>query len=113
MSKGIIGGLTITAGTVADSTWTIAKTSGLQTALDAKQATLVSGTNIKTINGSSVLGSGDLTVSGAGDFLADGTVPMTGDLEFAQNQALQFVFENRTSDPGSPVVGQCWFRTDL
>lgn len=34
-----------------------------QTALDAKQATLVSGTNIKTINGSSVLGSGDLTVS--------------------------------------------------
>lgn len=34
-----------------------------QTALDAKQATLVSGTNIKTINGSSVLGSGDLPVA--------------------------------------------------
>jgi hypothetical protein len=33
-----------------------------QTALDAKQATLVSATNIKTINGSSVLGSGDLTI---------------------------------------------------
>jgi hypothetical protein len=33
-----------------------------QTALDAKQATLVSATNIKTINGASVLGSGDLTV---------------------------------------------------
>ena len=33
-----------------------------QTALDAKQATLVSTTNIKTINGRSVLGSGDLTV---------------------------------------------------
>lgn len=33
-------------------------------AVDAlKQATLVSGTNIKTINGSSVLGSGDLTVT--------------------------------------------------
>lgn len=30
----------------------------------SKQATLVSGTNIKTINGSSVLGSGDLVVSG-------------------------------------------------
>lgn len=29
-----------------------------------KQAALVSGTNIKTINGSSILGSGDLTVSG-------------------------------------------------
>jgi len=30
----------------------------------SKQDTLVSGTNIKTINGSSVLGSGDLTISG-------------------------------------------------
>lgn len=30
------------------------------------QATLVSGDNIKTINGSSVLGSGDLTISGGG-----------------------------------------------
>jgi hypothetical protein len=35
----------------------------LQTSLDAKQATLVSGTNIKTINSASVLGSGDLVVS--------------------------------------------------
>ncbi len=33
-----------------------------QTALDAKQATLVSSTNIKSINGISLLGSGDLTV---------------------------------------------------
>lgn len=37
-----------------------------QTALNAKQDTLVSATNIKTINGSSVLGSGDLVVSGGG-----------------------------------------------
>ena len=37
-----------------------------QTALNAKQATLVSGTNIKTINGTSVLGSGDITISGSG-----------------------------------------------
>lgn len=39
--------------------------SATQTALNAKQATLVSGTNIKTINGSSVLGSGDIAISGA------------------------------------------------
>lgn len=32
----------------------------------SKQDTLVSGTNIKTINGESILGSGDLTVSGGG-----------------------------------------------
>ena len=37
-----------------------------QTALNAKQDTLVSATNIKTINGSSVLGSGDLVVGGSG-----------------------------------------------
>jgi hypothetical protein len=35
-----------------------------QTALNAKQATLVSTTNIKSINGSSILGSGDLVVGG-------------------------------------------------
>lgn len=35
-----------------------------QSALDAKQATLVSGTNIKTINSTSILGSGDITISG-------------------------------------------------
>ena len=36
--------------------------SATQTALDAKQATLVSGTNIKTINSNSLLGSGDVAV---------------------------------------------------
>ena len=35
-----------------------------QTALNTKQATLVSATNIKTVNGSTLLGSGDLVVSG-------------------------------------------------
>ena len=38
----------------------------VKTAVDAKQDTLVSGTNIKTINGNSLLGSGDLTVGGGG-----------------------------------------------
>lgn len=39
---------------------------GLQAALDAKQTTLVPGTNIKTVNGASILGSGDLAVGGSG-----------------------------------------------
>ena len=34
------------------------------TLLNAKQDTLVSGTNIKTVNGNSLLGSGDITISG-------------------------------------------------
>lgn len=43
-------------------------TSNIQTQISAKQATLVSATNIKTINGNTILGSGDLVVVG-GDML--------------------------------------------
>ena len=49
----------------ANLQWTnpeIADVDGLSTALSGKQATLVSGTNIKTINSTSLLGSGDITV---------------------------------------------------
>jgi len=38
-------------------------TSAIQTQIDGKQATLVSGTNIKTVNSTSLLGSGDITIS--------------------------------------------------
>jgi nitrogen fixation protein len=58
----------------ADSLWkneTIASALGY-----TPQQELVSGTNIKTINGSSVLGSGDLVVSGSSS-LAIGTTPIT------------------------------------
>lgn len=41
----------------------IADISGLTSALSSKQATLVNTTNIKSINGSSILGSGNLTVA--------------------------------------------------
>jgi ABC-type hemin transport system substrate-binding protein len=41
----------------------------VKTAVDAKQDTLQSGTNIKTINGNSVLGGGDLTISAGADIL--------------------------------------------
>ena len=53
-------------GTFGKAQPVIGNVSGLTSALAAKQDTLVSGTNIKTINGSSVLGAGDLVVS-AGD----------------------------------------------
>lgn len=39
-------------------------TSSIQTQLNNKQATLVSGTNIKTINGNDMLGGGNLTIVG-------------------------------------------------
>ena len=40
--------------------------SEVDTALNAKQDTLVSGTNIKTINNESILGSGNITIEGGG-----------------------------------------------
>lgn len=57
-----------TFGTSGGGTWgsitgTLSNQTDLQSALDAKQATLVSGTNIKTINSTSLLGSGDIAIS--------------------------------------------------
>lgn len=50
------------------STYTTDKTNfATKTELNEKQNTLVSGTNIKTINGNSLLGSGDITITGGGD----------------------------------------------
>jgi hypothetical protein len=48
-----------------------------QTALDAKQATLVSGTNIKTVNNINLLGSGNITLS-------------TGNVSVAANTGLAY-----------------------
>lgn len=42
-------------------------TSPIQAQLNGKQATLISGTNIKTLNGQSLLGNGNITVSGTSD----------------------------------------------
>ena len=53
--------------------------------LDTKQATLVSGTNIKTINNNSLLGSGNITISGGGGG-SDGEYFFTKDSFFDPNQ---------------------------
>ena len=45
-------------------TGTLSNQIDLQSALNAKQDTLVSGTNIKTVNGSSLLGSGNVSING-------------------------------------------------
>ena len=46
-------------------THAVGDVAGLQSALDAKQPALVSGTNIKTINGASLLGAGNIDIVGA------------------------------------------------
>lgn len=50
----------------ASHTQTISTITNLQTELNSKQATLVSGTNIKSINGTTLLGSGNIDIGGTG-----------------------------------------------
>jgi hypothetical protein len=59
-------------GKVDNSTYT-AYTAATDTALSGKQETLVSGTNIKTINNESVLGSGNITIEGGNKVEVSGT----------------------------------------
>jgi hypothetical protein len=73
----ITGAQIIAAASGGSATWggitgTLSSQTDLQTALNAKQATLVSGTNIKTINSTSLLGSGDITISGASPYTTVG-----------------------------------------
>ena len=55
----------LTDGSVTDAEFSYLNgtTSAIQTQIDGKQATLVNQTNIKSVNGETLLGSGDLTVS--------------------------------------------------
>lgn len=66
-------------------------TSDAQTQFAGKQATLVSGTNIKTINGTTILGAGDLVVSGGGGsgtfLLDDGTAAIDPTFTFDDGDA--------------------------
>jgi hypothetical protein len=87
-----------------------------QAALNAKQDTLVSGTNIKTVNGNSVLGAGNIAVAAtpagattqvqynkAGAFFADAALSFddtTGKLYSAQ-----FVANDSSSAPGFRFFG--------
>lgn len=51
-------------------------------AFNAKQTALVSGTNIKTLNGQSLLGSGDLSTLSAGGVIATNTTEITSNYTF-------------------------------
>lgn len=55
----------------------------VDSALNGKQDKLTSGTNIKTVNGQSLLGSGDIAISGGGDVTAAGNNTFTGNNVFS------------------------------
>lgn len=62
----------LSSSTSSTSTTLAATASAVKAAYDlanGKQATLVSGTNIKTVNGQSLLGSGDIPISGGGSYV--------------------------------------------
>ncbi len=65
-------------------------TSGIQTQINGKQATLVSGTNIKTVNSTSLLGSGDIVISGGGTKCTGAEINTgTDDTKFATPKAIE------------------------
>ena len=64
-------------------------TSAIQTQINGKQATLVSGTNIKTINSTSLLGSGDITISANPSGVA-GAIQFSNGSAFASDAANLF-----------------------
>lgn len=59
-----LGGVTLTT-TGTELNYVSGVTSAIQTQINTKQATLVSGTNIKTVNSNSLVGSGNVNISSA------------------------------------------------
>ena len=53
---------------------------------DSKQNTLISGTNIKTINDESILGSGNLTISSGSSIIGGYVSRITGNIEIIDNE---------------------------
>ena len=73
----------LSSSTSSTSTTLAATSSAVKAAYDlanGKQDKLTSGTNIKTINGTSILGSGDITISSEGNYLPSSGGIITGDL---------------------------------
>jgi hypothetical protein len=64
-------------------------TSAIQTQIDGKQATLVSGTNIKTVNSTSLLGSGDIAISATPSGVS-GAIQFSNGSAFASDAANLF-----------------------
>ena len=62
----LTGNVNALSGDVANKADTTAVTASIAEAVSGKQDTLISGTNIKTINNESILGSGNITIEGGG-----------------------------------------------
>jgi hypothetical protein len=84
-------------------------TSAIQTQINGKQDTLVSTTNIKSINGNSILGSGNLTVTASGATLAncaDGT-PIIGVTTIQYSKGLLIPANSRGANDAPQIEITC------
>ena len=80
-----------------------------------EQFELIDGAILPTTNNDVDLGSDakefkDIWIDGIAYLDA---VTMHGNLNFNDNQAINFILENRTDDIGMGVTGQMWLRTDV
>lgn len=76
--------------------WTSAQTnSAITQAVSGKQDTLVSGTNIKTINNESILGSGNIDIQGGGSIDVDSVLSTTSENP-VQNKVITNTLNNLT-----------------
>ena len=77
------------------------KTKANSSDVSSKQDKLVSGTNIKTVNGTSLLGSGDITISGgSGDVTSAGNNTFTGNNTFKNRTYLGETLAEHLYFPG-------------
>ena len=74
--------------------------SEVDTALNGKQATLISGTNIKTINNTSLLGSGNINIQGGGTVTVDDSLS-TASTNPVQNKVINRAIGEIKSDLGN------------
>lgn len=105
----VLGGLSLVTGSAVVNTDSIQVAIGklqkqitdLTTVVAGKQATLVSGANIKTVNGSSLLGGGDLVVSGGASLPVVQALTASRNLELADINTFNV---NSSSSPYTATI---------
>lgn len=97
-SSEVRGGLTFSEGFTVNNSHNIpvvsidTETIATKTELQGKQDTLVSGTNIKTVNGNSLLGSGDITIEGSGSDITAKYYPATHGFQLLKDSSNLLTF---------------------
>jgi hypothetical protein len=86
--------------------------SEVDTALGGKQATLVSGTNIKTINNQSLLGQGNITIQGGGTVTVDDSLSTTS-TNPVQNKVITTALNGKAESSSLSTVATSGSYNDL